>query len=261
MEKFVLTVLRDNVLDACEVFEDQSSALNSGIYFCEMSNIDVNRYPNYDEKMKGWLVSDSHGYFVSVVRRPAHLTSYMIGSSYGAFLDALAGRGFTRRGGGYGTISYAAPGVQLTGLPPPATPVVMVPLPPVPAYAPGDNPNDDDLPGGFSAADKPVDIATLRNDPHYVKAVHQLTDEQKWALVLARTKHRPKQVIVINSLGCLVKGCWSQYYMLQELTKRTTLGLEMRDQELKELDEIHAAALYAYDDEESSSSSEEEDYD
>src|SRR5208282_2954376 len=106
MEKFVLTVLRDNVLDACEVFEDQSSALTSGIYFCEMSNIEVNRYPNYDEKMKGWLVSDSHGYFVSVVRRTAHFTSYMIGSSYGTFLDSLAGRGFGRRGGGYGSIGF-----------------------------------------------------------------------------------------------------------------------------------------------------------
>lgn len=290
MEKFILTVLRDNVLDSCELFESQGDALASAVYFCEMANIEVNRSPTYDDKMKGWLVSDSYGYFVSVVKRNAHSASYMIGSSYGTFLDSLAGRGFARRGGGYGAIpdwqremgpslnlnmrildgyyssmhespsKWVEPIATAPVAPPAPLPtLIQAPAPtPLPIYAPGDDPNDDCLPGGFSTLDKPIDMATLKNDPHYVKSVYQLSDEQKWALVLARTKHRPKQVILINSPGCSVKGCWSQHHMLQELTKRTPLGLEMRDQELKELDVSHAIALDAYDDESSSSSDEED---
>lgn len=257
MEKFVLTVLRDNVLDACEVFEDQSSALNSGIYFCEMLNIEVNRYPNYDEKMKGWLVSDSHGYFVSVVRRPSHLTSYMIGTSYGSFLESLAGRGFTRRGGGYGA-DYTAPMVRLTGLQQSVTPVAVLPLPlPPPPYSAGDDPNDRDLPGGFAVADsKPMTMQEVYDWPSRVRMDYQLDENQKWALVLARTKHRPKQVMVIPG-----QGCWSQHYMLQELNKKTPLGLQMRDIELREIYAMYDDAIELLAEEESSSSSDEEDYD
>lgn len=303
MEKFVLTVLRDNVLDACEVFEDQSSALNSGIYFCEMTNIEVNRYPNYDEKMRGWLVSDSHGYFVSVVRRPIHLTTYMVGSSYGAFLDALAGRGGF---GKFGNFDYAdpmkplfvpggdlsgstksqtvvtygrcvgccnencgnlkpactcichTPVLRLTGLPEPTKPVAVVPLPPPPPYSVGDDPSDRDLPGGFSFTDsKPMTMEEVYRLPNSARDVSSLDENQKWALVLARTKHRPKQVMVIPGLGC-----WSQHYMLQELTKRTSLGIRMRQIELLEIQAMYdEAAENYYGEDESSSSSEEEDYD
>lgn len=268
METYVLTVIKDNLLDNCEVFASQQDALDSARRFCEINNINYDPKLIYDFFVKGWLVSDSYGYFITVVQRVMRNEIFIMGSSYAALLDTLSGRG-----------TYSARNQKLTPLysynnsgfldgyvsvfAPKPVPIPPLPVSPPPSLPP---PSKDDaqngyLPGGFLVSNftsgdycKPLTMWQVRNDPYNVIDTGLLSENEKWALVLARTKHRPHQVILIKGLGC-----WSQHHMLEELTKQTDLGKKMRAQELEEIQAMYEMARLEHNrDEESSSSSEEE---
>ncbi len=113
-----------------------------------------------------------------------------------------------------------------------------------PASVPADNPFDPELPGGFTVNDKPLFIKDLK-DLNF-KYDYQLTEDQKWALVVARVSKRPSFIYPI------IGTSYDQLKSLVALKAKNAMGLEIRDVEIAVL----ANYYWELADEASSSSSE-----
>lgn len=93
---------------------------------------------------------------------------------------------------------------------------------PTPHLPPGqDDPLADHLPGGWSYPDKkPLTVGQIKAGADCLMA-SELTDDQKFALVLARTSKRPKCLFLLPPYG---KGLYSQTHAIPELKNRTEAG-------------------------------------
>ena len=99
-----------------------------------------------------------------------------------------------------------------------------------------DDPSDRSLPGGWAYDNKPITMASLDDDPYGVKMTSELTEAQKWALVIARVNKRQAISILIPGRGTYLKSA-----ILPELNNKTPIGLQIRDAELAWLDQYLTA--------------------
>jgi hypothetical protein len=95
-----------------------------------------------------------------------------------------------------------------------------------------DEPYADDLPAGWFANNKPATMEDLWNDPFYIKSIFMLTENQKWALVIARIKKRPNFYLDLDY------NVFDQFGALQHLYLKDSIGEDIRANELDWLYEL-----------------------
>lgn len=220
MQAYVLSGIKDGVLSCVELFDTYTLAFESGKKLANSWGV-----PNYTilarraDRMDGWVIADvpdgglhtfSPSVFVSIVIRDIE----------SKFLP-----------------THSDIGKQIFGTHAP------VPAPP----SPPDNPFDPNLPGGFNWTGKPLLIKDVQAHAIDVKDTYSLTENQKWALIIARVSKRPNFLILPSV------GLYSQKYALEELKKKTTIGLDIRDKELCKLQDFYDSLKEdSYDEEPSS---------
>ena len=259
---YVLTIFNDGVLESCDIFFNVDDAFYSGTYYCDYNNIekfDINTN-NYDPSMEGWIIADKFPYFISVVKRPALSDRKESFSSRHRFNNTvrMSDKFAIPRGPQNWTIGDPLPYFYthniVTAPSKFVAPLNLIPVSPPPP-TPVDDPEDPTLPGGFDFSDKPIYLDDISIDPYNVKDTHELTDNQQWGLVLARAKKRPH----------MIWGTLSQSQIVEELTKRTANGHQIKNIELLDLqyfyDKARAADNSSAQEYEDSSSSEQEDED
>lgn len=95
----------------------------------------------------------------------------------------------------------------------------------------------DDMPIGWTEDGKPARVKDMKDDPENIKSTYSLTDDEKWALVTARMSKRPKFFTIIDGMR------YAQHNVLDILKARTQSGLEIRDRDIKFIDEFHCDLL------------------
>lgn len=276
---YILNILRNNLLESCEIFDDAAVAFRSAEYFCDYNNLEKNIMPassfgtipslyetfathqyKLDPYFNGWVICSEHGYHVSIVQRAINITTHIPKTNYAVYDMYSNYRNPLTALMDYGQ-KFLTPKPIIT---PPE--LVLKPAPvteaPVPyEYAAGDDPLEISLPGGFDLDGRPIDVDYISLSPYEIKDYNLLSENERWALFQARTNHRRNQVILLPNVGC-----FSQTYILQHIKSRSNIGKMMLIQEMailaKHLEEIKEIRdNEESSDEESSSSSEEEDLD
>lgn len=101
-----------------------------------------------------------------------------------------------------------------------------------------DDPLADHLPGGWSYPDrKPLSVRDLKEGADST-LLSELSEDQMWALALARVSKRPKVLFLIEPSmysACDRPGLYSQKYALEELRAKTSVGIIIRNMELEHL--------------------------
>jgi hypothetical protein len=217
---YVLVVTHNDTLDICELFDMQQDALDTAITYCNINNLleDI----RFDPSVEGWLVFQNDTYFVAVVRRTArdqqlgyHEVTKKSFSSLKSVLTANTAQN-------PGCISSVV-------------------------FDPNDDPYSNILPFGFDFNGKPVRMEDAQMTPSLVVPVHQLTEDQKWAVVMARVKSRPH----ICFYDMATNKRYPQQELLKEIRLRSSAAINFLNYELSILD-------YFYSDHYKSDSSEEE---
>lgn len=147
------------------------------------------------------------------------------------------------------TDGYQFP-LRVIALGPIPTPIDVVIIPPVvPApVLPKDDFYEMSLPIGFNVNGKPITMEDLYDDPYSVASYDTLSENQEWAIVIARVRKRPGFSTQTSA------GTLSQQAALDELQKKSTVGKEIKDREIQLLANVLSTEL------EESSSSSSEDY-
>jgi hypothetical protein len=104
---------------------------------------------------------------------------------------------------------------------------------------------DMSLPAGFSTNGKPITMQDLYDDPYTVASYDTLSINQEWAIAIARVKKRPGFAFAIAA------GSLRQQEALDELQKKSVIGEQIKDREIRLLSDVLSESL----DESSSSSS------
>lgn len=89
-----------------------------------------------------------------------------------------------------------------------------------------DNINDPTLPSGWDYDNKPLTLGQVLARPFDVKLSKDYTEDQKWALAIARINKRPHYNKYIGA------GVKDQQAALKELKEKTDVGRTIRSQEL-----------------------------
>lgn len=95
----------------------------------------------------------------------------------------------------------------------------------------------DDMPIGWTLNGEPARVKDMKDDPENVKSTYSLTDDEKWALVTARMSKRPKFFTIIDGMR------YAQHNVLDVLKARTQSGLDIRDKDIKFIDNFHCDLL------------------
>lgn len=117
----------------------------------------------------------------------------------------------------------------------PTPPVTSPPM----SSATKDDPYADNLPGGWSYPDnKPITMKQLKDGNIAYRYLNELSQEQLWALAVARVAKRPNVLFLINPNlypACDKLGLYGQKYALEELKAKTSTGIVIRNMELEHL--------------------------
>lgn len=197
MKFHVLNVIIDGVLDACEVFFLKEHAFDAANDYCQRLGLTYNSDPVFDEFVDGWVIAEAHKYFVSIVLRPINQSPMDIPESNRAFLDKL--NGFADK-----------PQIK--------NDVITDPLILNIALNEKSLLENRTLPAGFDLDNKPILMGDVYDNPENVKNTFDLTQEQKWALTIARIKKINPQ---------------SEY--LKEVKERTDRGLKFMNARVEAL--------------------------
>jgi len=111
------------------------------------------------------------------------------------------------------------------------------PVAPIPSVAPVDDKNDPSLPAGWDHAGRPIRMDFLISNPEYVKPTWELTENQQWALAIARISKRPNYSLK------LLMGTFIQSSALQELKNRTVNGRCILVDECDFLDTVRESSV------------------
>lgn len=293
MEVFVLSILRYDVLDLLEVFDTYRDAHEYAIKFCDIAGLEQEyRLNRRSDQMRGWVIAESPKYFISILERKVSLLSPMTtdssheaGSvSKGHARDAVvlldlptklnsSAAGQARSAFGlpslmsYNDLNDVVSGKSPVVMPAPNATACVSPVmkTEIPATAPPVNvsskPRDDayadNLPAGFQySSNRPLVMSDIVIDPDSPILIDSLSENQKWALVIARINKRPHFKIELDS-----HWDFDQAAALEALKTKSIAGIKIRDKELALLEEFYAKCVddkkSSYDDfyyDESSSS-------
>jgi len=89
-----------------------------------------------------------------------------------------------------------------------------------------DDPAHRDLPGGWNRNGKPVTMASVIDDPGFIKPYNELYNAQLKALVTARIRKRPRFSMLVSGVGTFL-----QKEALNEIKDGTVIGDRIIDQE------------------------------
>lgn len=124
------------------------------------------------------------------------------------------------------SLPSARDGVSMVNTPPPP--------PPLPVY----DIEDSNLPVGWFYNGKPALMADMKSHPHDIKdQLNDLTDNEKWALVIARVKKSPGYQQIPKGYSGFTAD---QSFALQALEGRTQTGQQIRDAEIEMLQILRA---------------------
>lgn len=89
---------------------------------------------------------------------------------------------------------------------------------------------EENLPGGWDVDGEPVRMKHYKDSAEDIKdPIAELTENEKWALVIARVSKRPKFFVTVSGYT------YHQSFILDELKARTLAGVEIRNRELQQL--------------------------
>ncbi len=229
MEVFVLAIINKELVDLVEVFDTYDAALEYGKRFSEIMNIPKQyRTETYSAGMRGTVLVDSPEYFIWILTRlvstlaPAVVKEAKDMKNYNEIADLVNGKA-----------TVVATTVQ-------------------------DLPWEDSLPIGFSEYDnRPLKVSDAIANPYGPKSISKLTENQKWALTVARVSKRPAYKAEIKVQGQL--KTFNQAEALDLLkSDRYVVGSLLVAHETEAVQEF-IDNLIAREEDESSSSSEYED--
>lgn len=222
MKVFVLSICRFDTLELLEVFDTYDHAHECAIRFCDIAEIAPEyRLERRSEQMRGWVIAESPKYFISILERKVSLLAPVKPAaplvSYNDISDLVSGK---------------SPAILSDPI---TDPVVLVnmtlpPAPPAPTVS-LDNPYDDNLPAGFHYSNgRPLVMDDIKNDPDGPIYIDSLSENQKWALVIARINKRPHFEIDVNGF---YPFSFSQSETLKVLKAKNMVGQIIRDKELE----------------------------
>lgn len=179
MEVFILTILRKDLVDLVEVFDTYQSAFEYGMRFSQIINIADQYFINRQSpQMRGVVLVDSPEYFIWILTRAISALvpdpKVLNMKSYNDLADLVSGK----------SIPILAP-----------TSAKIIPTI-------KDDPWEASLPIGFHYLNnRGMTVGEAQLDPDGVKYIMDLTDNQRWALTLARVNKRPEFQITIKVNG------------------------------------------------------------
>jgi hypothetical protein len=101
-----------------------------------------------------------------------------------------------------------------------------------------DDAEDRSLPGGWYFNNKPAIFGELLDDPFSIRTSFDMTEDQRWALVIARIRKRPNFSMFVPG-----KGTFTVNSALIELKNKSSIGLMIRDLELDWLDSVREESI------------------
>ena len=267
MKTFVVTVIANQILETCEVFEDVDAAFDFAKKLATTKFDPAYCKEQWSDDMRGWIIGETDKYFVSIVERnmierdpyPLYGSHKYLGvwrfDDYYSMFDKYA----------------ASLKIPLTDLPikapsiPPSSQLgVTGAIGPI-ATGPGqqglsdhlrntapativiqedDDPKLATLPGGFSYDGfKPLfmkDILDAKGYPFAAVRFKELSEAQLTALLQARLNKRPNFQVLIPGLGRYI-----QKYALEEVKNKTAGGAKIMELLKSELYDIYYEAQLA----------------
>lgn len=230
MEVFILTVINKDLVDMVEVFDSYDRAYSYISNHLIMDKIPKQYIVNTPSAgMHGTVVVDSPEYFIWILTRPVYPVYGLSPAKDDSKMKT------------YNDIADIVNG-KLTSV----TPTVQ------------DLPWEDSFPIGFSEHDnRPLKVSDAIANPYAPKSISELTENQKWALTVARVSKRPAYKAEIKLHGQL--KTFNQAEALDLLkSDRYVAGAALVKYETDTVQD-YMNNLIAREEDESSSSSEYED--